>query len=223
MASLRPLTIHTEQSLALSQHDLSLPVRAAGQQLFLLTDAALFLGSTGTMAIRWDRKVHPAYLNVFTIWSTEAVLSKSPYLKYLLTSDFLEGSVTTSHSAKPDRPVEPLPFDHSDGEQDEKTDKPPPSRIISPLPKRRISALPHHRIAVTETAYTTYLAVIPDPLAAVSPKSVYRLAHLLELPQLASLALADFQVQLTVHNAASELFSETSGCYDELRDIALAS
>ncbi|GAA5908888.1 hypothetical protein JCM6882_005475 [Rhodosporidiobolus microsporus] len=53
-------------------------------------------------------------------------------------------------------------------------------------------------------------------LLPVSPKSVYRLSHLLDLPSLSSLALSNFSSQLTVSNAAHELFSETSGCYNEV-------
>lgn len=42
------------------------------------------------------------------------------------------------------------------------------------------------------------------PLAA-SPKSVYKLAHLLEMPELEAVALADFRGQLTTHNVLHQL------------------
>ncbi|GAA5856830.1 hypothetical protein JCM8547_008864 [Rhodosporidiobolus lusitaniae] len=53
-----------------------------------------------------------------------------------------------------------------------------------------------------------------SPLPPVSPKSVYRLADLLELPDLSSLALSNFRSQVTVSNAAVELFTDISSYYD---------
>ncbi|GAA5863416.1 hypothetical protein JCM1840_007519 [Sporobolomyces johnsonii] len=54
-----------------------------------------------------------------------------------------------------------------------------------------------------------------------SPKSVYRLAHFLEVDRLAKLALDNLATQLTPQNVAVELFSEVSSCFDEVRDVAL--
>ncbi|GAA6034138.1 hypothetical protein JCM8097_000714 [Rhodosporidiobolus ruineniae] len=65
------------------------------------------------------------------------------------------------------------------------------------------------------------LTSFPTP-PSTSPKSVYRLAHLLELDKLAALALSNYRTQLTVSNAAYELFTETSMCYDALGDAVLA-
>ncbi|BGP16339.1 hypothetical protein JCM10213v2_004341 [Rhodosporidiobolus nylandii] len=62
---------------------------------------------------------------------------------------------------------------------------------------------------------------VSSPLLPVSPKSVYRLSHLLELPALSSLALANFRSQLTADNVAYELFSNTAICYDEILEAAL--
>ncbi|GAA5863334.1 hypothetical protein JCM1840_007491 [Sporobolomyces johnsonii] len=59
---------------------------------------------------------------------------------------------------------------------------------------------------------------LPPP---ASPKSVYRLAHLLELPDLLQLALDDFKSQLSSTNIAYELYSDVSCCYEAIRDIAL--
>ncbi|GAA5856757.1 hypothetical protein JCM8547_008826 [Rhodosporidiobolus lusitaniae] len=63
----------------------------------------------------------------------------------------------------------------------------------------------------------------PSPfwLPPVSPKSVYRLAHLLELSSLSILALVNFRSQLRADTVARELFSHTLSCYDELRSAAL--
>lgn len=62
-----------------------------------------------------------------------------------------------------------------------------------------------------------------DPKTALpaSPKSVYRLAHLLELNDLQEIALNNFRSQLTAHNAATELFSDVASAYPALRDIVL--
>lgn len=105
-----------------------------------------------------------------------------------------------------------------------------------------------HEIVVTDFAYTTYRAVllflqtgridfaplsslaqepeavpIDDPFSPpVSPKSVYRLAHHLNLTHLASLALASFTAQLTVQNVASELWSELAEMCEEIRLQAFA-
>jgi hypothetical protein len=58
-------------------------------------------------------------------------------------------------------------------------------------------------------------------LPSASPKSVYRLAHLLELPKLAQLALDNIESQLTPSNVALELFGNLAGAYDDLRKIEL--
>ncbi|KAI5480388.1 hypothetical protein MNV49_000963 [Pseudohyphozyma bogoriensis] len=55
----------------------------------------------------------------------------------------------------------------------------------------------------------------------VSPKSVYRLAKLAELPALAKLALESFESSLTVKNAAVELFGNFSGQYPEARKVVM--
>lgn len=55
----------------------------------------------------------------------------------------------------------------------------------------------------------------------VSPKSVYRLAHLLEMHELASLALANYASQLDFTNIASELYSDVASSYSAIRDVAL--
>ncbi|GAA5877226.1 hypothetical protein JCM1840_003024 [Sporobolomyces johnsonii] len=59
---------------------------------------------------------------------------------------------------------------------------------------------------------------LPPP---ASPKSVYRLAHLLELPDLLQLALDDFGSQLSPANVAYELYSDVSCTYEAIRDVAL--
>ncbi|GAA5866038.1 hypothetical protein JCM1840_003386 [Sporobolomyces johnsonii] len=59
---------------------------------------------------------------------------------------------------------------------------------------------------------------LPTP---VSPKSLYRLAHLLEIPELLQLALDNFTSQLSPANVAYELYSDVSCSYEAIRDAAL--
>ncbi|GAA5856755.1 hypothetical protein JCM8547_008824 [Rhodosporidiobolus lusitaniae] len=175
------------------------------------------------------------------IWSSEAILSKSPYLEGVLSSDFLEGSTTTTSKTFSSESSGHLPCDDSDEEKDE-------ALVASSQAGLPLEAPAHKTITITETAYSTYLATICwmqtghiafssrssasvapkqdslsastadsfSPLMAVSPKSVYRLSHLLDLPDLSSLALANSSAQLNTRNAAVELFSETSALYDEV-------
>ncbi|GAA5954917.1 hypothetical protein JCM3765_007811 [Sporobolomyces pararoseus] len=60
---------------------------------------------------------------------------------------------------------------------------------------------------------------LPPP---VSPKSVYRLAHLLEIPELKKLALANYSSQLSTTGALLELYGDVSCTYPEVQDIAMS-
>ncbi|GAA6028189.1 hypothetical protein JCM8097_006905 [Rhodosporidiobolus ruineniae] len=62
------------------------------------------------------------------------------------------------------------------------------------------------------------------PLHPVSPKSLYRLCHYLDLSSthpLPALCLASFAAQLTPAGAALELFSDPCICYDALRGVVV--
>lgn len=59
---------------------------------------------------------------------------------------------------------------------------------------------------------------LPPP---VSPKSVYRLAHLLQLAELQQLALDTISSGLTIEGAARELFSPVSIAYAEVKKVIL--
>ncbi|BGP16278.1 hypothetical protein JCM10213_007723 [Rhodosporidiobolus nylandii] len=188
------------------------------------------------------------------IWTSEAVLKKSPYFTTLLASGFAESSSNATPTAASS--AGPRSCDDSDDELDDEALPPPPSASSHPFP-------PHKTITIIETAYTTYLAVVcylqsgeiafapltssfrtagepataapssrtaallpspstsTPPLLPVSPKSVYRLSHLLEIPTLSALALANFRSQLTVQGAAYELFSDTASCYDEVLEVVM--
>ncbi|GAA5987734.1 hypothetical protein JCM10908_007189 [Rhodotorula pacifica] len=118
----------------------------------------------------------------------------------------------------------------------------------------------YRQITVTETAYSTYRAVLlyllsghiqflqlrsstaprassaeetrqeileehekqhPALPLPVSPKSVYRLAHILQLPDLQKIALKSLASCLTVDGAAHELFCPASIAYDDLRKVVI--
>lgn len=63
-------------------------------------------------------------------------------------------------------------------------------------------------------------SAVPLP---VSPKSIYRLAHKLELPALQKIALTSFASQLSATNALDELFSDVSLVCDDCRKAVLAA
>lgn len=56
-----------------------------------------------------------------------------------------------------------------------------------------------------------------------SPKSIYRLADLLQLPALRPLALDALKTSLTPHNILTELFSNNSIAYPEVADVMVQS
>ncbi|BGP40938.1 hypothetical protein JCM10450v2_004942 [Rhodotorula kratochvilovae] len=60
-----------------------------------------------------------------------------------------------------------------------------------------------------------------SPAIPVSPKSAYRLAHLLELEDLQRYCLDALRKGLSVDGAAHELFSDVSACYDAWRAVIL--
>ncbi|GAA5995697.1 hypothetical protein JCM5350_007123 [Sporobolomyces pararoseus] len=71
---------------------------------------------------------------------------------------------------------------------------------------------------VTPSPSTKDKSSLPLP---ASPKSIYRLSHLLQLPELSKLALANFKYQLTPRNVAYELYTDVATAYPEIRDVAL--
>lgn len=58
-------------------------------------------------------------------------------------------------------------------------------------------------------------------LPVASPKSVYRLAHLLELSELKDLALNAYKSRLAPSGALAELYSDVACAYPEVRAIAM--
>ncbi|BGP13212.1 hypothetical protein JCM10213_005018 [Rhodosporidiobolus nylandii] len=86
-----------------------------------------------------------------------------------------------------------------------------------PSPEDLLASFPS-RISRVRSQMATQNPLLPPP---VSPKSAYRLAHLLELPTLAALAPANLKSQLSPANAASELYGDVACAYDEVREIEM--
>ncbi|GAA5866991.1 hypothetical protein JCM1840_005933 [Sporobolomyces johnsonii] len=59
----------------------------------------------------------------------------------------------------------------------------------------------------------------PSSPPAVSPKSLYRLAHFLEIPALALLCLSALRDKLTVDTVPREMFGSVAEVYDEVWDV----
>lgn len=70
-----------------------------------------------------------------------------------------------------------------------------------------------------EQEYRAYAVLHPGMPRPVSPKSVYRLAHLLQIPDLQKLALDHIASGLSIEGVAHELFSPVATAYDEVRRL----
>ncbi|BGP40696.1 hypothetical protein JCM10449v2_004658 [Rhodotorula kratochvilovae] len=92
--------------------------------------------------------------------------------------------------------------------------------LFAPLASSLLPHNPAARSTRSEHLSRALAANPPLPLPA-SPKSVYRLSHLLSLPSLSAAALSALAASLTPAGAASELFSRTAIAYDELRAVVL--
>ncbi|GAA5886203.1 hypothetical protein JCM3774_005714 [Rhodotorula dairenensis] len=104
----------------------------------------------------------------------------------------------------------------------------------------------HRQVTIKSTRFPTYRAVLlylrtgyidfadldapaatrQEPVQAglparVSPRSVYRLAHLLGLEELQTRALDALRRRLTPHNAPGNLFSATSTAYPDYNQVVL--
>ena len=89
-------------------------------------------------------------------------------------------------------------------------------------PIRSSHGLPHDQLATARKAsLAKSLDEHPTLPPPVSPKSVYRLAHLLERDELQKMALDSFASDLTISGGAAELFSPVSLAYDKLRKVVV--
>lgn len=89
-------------------------------------------------------------------------------------------------------------------------------------PMRSSHALPQDELITKRKASLAQsLKKQPTLPPPVSPKSVFRLAHLLERNELQKLALDWFASSLTINGAAAELFSPASLAYGKLRKVVV--
>lgn len=185
------------------------------------------------------------------LWGIEATLSTaSDYLKTLLGPDFAEGFETEGPVtiAAGDDSQERL-FEDSDDETDEicgdicRARSGNSTNPASPYKKVVVRQTAYTTYAATlvwvgcrriefaplksragpkrKDQLKTQFEANPALPAPASPKSVYRLAQILELADLKQPALENFAAQLTPENAANELFSEVISAFPELRESAL--
>ncbi|KAL8291325.1 hypothetical protein RQP46_002303 [Phenoliferia psychrophenolica] len=170
------------------------------------------------------------------LWANSSVLATvSPYFK--MSFDWRAPEITTSNpSTSLDASFLRSPLGFDDSDDDDALADPP---LLAPEPCK----YPHHTIEITESSYITYHAVLiwilshhidfrprdanPTPHEAhsstlpvlASPRSVYRLAHFLEISELQTLALEAIRSQVTVATVVADLFSETSGKYPAVLDV----
>ncbi|GAA6027482.1 hypothetical protein JCM8097_007883 [Rhodosporidiobolus ruineniae] len=67
----------------------------------------------------------------------------------------------------------------------------------------------------------TYQSFYPSLPLPVSPKSLYRLAHFLQVPAVQKVALERLKSRLTVDNVAFELFSPFAALYEDVAEVEL--
>lgn len=80
-------------------------------------------------------------------------------------------------------------------------------------------AVPRRNVFVRDQAVRFSLALSTDELQPTSPKSMYVLADMLQLPELRQEALNQFKRFLTIDNVCIELASSFVGKYDQARSI----
>ncbi|BGP49068.1 hypothetical protein JCM10450v2_004947 [Rhodotorula kratochvilovae] len=164
------------------------------------------------------------------LWTTRALLeNSSSYLETLLESDFVESIAIGSK-----RPREPPNItDISDAFSYNqitvtKTAYSTYRAVLVFLQTRFIRFAPLSSACkpIDPTAHSSrrekLAAIVKSSWAVpVSPKSAYRLAHLLEVQDLQRYCLHALRKGLTVAGAAHELFSDVSACYDAWRAVIL--
>lgn len=147
-------------------------------------------------------------------------------------------------SDSPRIPHKPLKLDFDDSDDDD------PEEGTTSESRKSGTENSYYLVEVTSASYKTYRAVLcwilsdtiifaplnsaakpttgrrqshsPGSPTPVSPKSVFCLAHFLEIPDFAQLALDEFEPQLTVENLAFELFGDVADRQEEIRELCLS-
>ncbi|KAL8286777.1 hypothetical protein RQP46_004305 [Phenoliferia psychrophenolica] len=181
------------------------------------------------------------------LWANSEVLSDaSPYFKDMLSSLFKEGrfqNATTSASTAPSV-ANSEALDDVSGSDDERDFVAPPAKA----PAKSTESHEFHEVIIQHASHHTYSALLlyiyaaeipfatpPAPTQSasalyvpphsapskISPKSLFRLAHYVALPELSTLCLKEIERRLTPENAAAELFGDLAQIFDEVQDIVM--
>ncbi len=183
--------------------------------------------------------------------NSTALKQASPYSKTIFESQFKEGVASTrvSVAATPSPPSDEDHSLDSDDEADKVPFKLAATRTEASLPAgvrevvitstayttyhTTLVWMLYDHIAFAPLTNTPFLlsaepnskasppAVDPDLPLPASPKSVYALAHLLELPDLMKLALNNLRSQLTADNVLYQIVSDVA-VHDEVRQSITA-
>lgn len=181
----------------------------------------------------------------FELWASSAILKPaSPYFKTLLESEFEEGTPVSKRRRL--TTPEAKGWEDSDDERDRlkatKRAAAVDASTTTSTTSVSLTGTKFHHVIVIDTAYLTYEAVlgwlttgrikltakpesddnwgrIAPRVTGPSPRSVYRLAHLLDLKELCFLALEAIEAQLTSASVAKLLFSEFCVEYEEVQQV----
>lgn len=169
-----------------------------------------------------------------SLWASRAVLSSaSEYFKTSFKSGCSEANVESSRDTKAIGSTSPTPSELHNLKYSTITVTEASIRTyrsvlcwiytsyvdFSPLLSTFAADASAERTSLLSAFLEKFASENPSLPLPSSPKSVYRLAHYLEISDLKDLALANLKRQLAPDNIAVELFSETSGRYKEVLEV----
>ena len=186
---------------------------------------------------------------VLELWAHSSVLKEvSPYFKQLLEAGFAESTMLTKeerNSSGQDDATFGLP--NTNGDADENADNAIAEAVAQGTATSSDTSLAYHQIVIIDACYTTYRALLvwintgfielgprkmelttnkdrdedsglPQPSSAMS---MFRLAHLVEIPEMLKLAVEHIIDSLTPSTAADLLFSDLVLCHDTIKKPVL--
>ncbi|KAL8291309.1 hypothetical protein RQP46_002287 [Phenoliferia psychrophenolica] len=205
------------------------PASGTGQQLAMQNSVMLASPSANNVRFIFPRD------DGRELWMSDKVLVMgAPYFKTLF--ELSKSGIETPGASTSNKSRWHLAFNDSDNDDDAPTE---PLFLSSESCKHS-----HYTIEIPNFSYATFHAVLswilshhiafrphatnsstPEepssstPPRSASPKSVYSLAQLLEIPELQALALEAIRSQVTVATVVADLFSETSRQFPAVLDI----
>lgn len=149
---------------------------------------------------------------------TDVVACPFPYRQIVINSAHYKTYRAVLHWIQTSQ-INPAPLLSSFQGSDDPSSNDPSSDDPKPFSgTRTISAGAERRAQIDQMVEDLKLDDFARP---ISPKSLYRLAHFLELPILAKLSLSLIKSQLSVENVALEFFGDLSAAYPEVRAVEL--